>query len=67
MTKKVNLCNFKVNKNPCKTCPFAGSHPVKLSPDRSLYFYKNILNFKGQHLCHSTNNKTICRGLTNSD
>lgn len=63
MKKKLNLIKKEVQKTPCKTCPFAGESPIKLSQERMDYLYKQLLEFRSQHLCHSSkNNSKICRG-----
>lgn len=59
---KRQLRHIAVQKRPCQTCPFAGETPVDLHPDRLLEITKNIVECKGQHFCHSVNNKMICKG-----
>lgn len=59
-----DLRTYPVQATPCKTCPFEGKQPVKLTPDRYHYFIENLAG-NGQHLCHSKNNKAICRGGRN--
>jgi hypothetical protein len=56
-----DLRTYPVQDKPCRTCPFAGRKPVKLSSDRYKELLNNLLG-KKQHLCHSVNNKAICRG-----
>lgn len=51
---------MEVQESPCKSCPFAGEKPVKLSPARHLEIYQNLT--EGTHLCHSVRNTKICRG-----
>jgi len=51
-----------IQKEPCRTCPFAGSDPIALEPDSLADYYKNIVELQGSHICHSAKNKTICRG-----
>jgi len=52
----------KVNKHPCRTCPFAGATPLVLTPEAK----KDIVNYicKGtNHICHSDeSSQTVCRG-----
>jgi hypothetical protein len=57
----MSLSQFEVQKKPCYSCPFAGERPVKLSEERYAYFIQMIAQGR-QHLCHSANNKKICRG-----
>ncbi|MFB2981306.1 hypothetical protein [Microseira sp. BLCC-F43] len=59
-----DLRTYPVQPKPCKTCPFEGEEPVELTPRRYEYFINNLCG-KGQHLCHSANNKAICRGGRN--
>lgn len=47
---------------PCKTCPFEGGNPGGINVN---YYIQNIANFRASHLCHSTDNKTLCRGARN--
>jgi hypothetical protein len=56
-----DLRTYPVQKTPCRTCPFAGKEPVRLSSDRYKHYLDNLLG-NGQHLCHSADNKAICRG-----
>jgi len=51
-----------IQREPCRTCPFAGSDPIALEPDSLSDYYKNIVELQGSHICHSAKNKTICRG-----
>ena len=53
---------IKVNKAPCLTCPFAGERPVRLCARRKTEIYAYVLRFRGSHTCHTTNDKTLCRG-----
>lgn len=50
-----------VQAKPCRTCPFAGSNPIPLPPERYTQLINN-LNGNGQHFCHSADNRKICRG-----
>lgn len=56
-----DLRTYPVQPKPCKSCPFEGEEALQLSPDRYQYFIDNLAG-KGQHFCHSVNNKAICRG-----
>ena len=58
---KKDLRTFPVQTKPCRTCPFAGEQPVRLSRNRYQQYINNLVNDR-QHLCHSANNKAICRG-----
>lgn len=49
-------------KEPCKTCPFAGKDPVELHPDSLANYTENLIYLQSQHLCHTADNKKICRG-----
>ena len=62
----MDLRNFLVQEKPCKTCPFEGTNPVALSPERYAELIKNLMG-KGQHFCHSAGNSksVICRGGRN--
>lgn len=60
----MNLRNMIVQKEPCKTCPFEGSEPIELTPQRYQELIENLMG-DGQHFCHSTDNQTICRGGRN--
>ena len=57
-----DLSKMAVQSKPCKTCPFAGEKPISLSPGRMQECIENLIQFKGQHFCHSASNKKICRG-----
>lgn len=59
-----DLRTYPVQAKPCKSCPFEGEEALQLSPDRYQYFIDNLAG-KGQHFCHSVNNKAICRGGRN--
>jgi hypothetical protein len=61
MKVKKDLRACPVQKSPCSSCPFAGKYPVQLSLVSMAKYIENLCG-KGQHFCHSTNNKTICRG-----
>ena len=56
-----DLITYPVQKKPCRSCPFAGKEPVRLSNDRYREIFTNLVNSQ-QHLCHSADNKAICRG-----
>ena len=59
-----DLRTYPVQPKPCLTCPFAGKKPIQLSPNRYQYYLNNLSGLR-QHLCHSANNKAICRGGRN--
>ncbi len=52
----------RVNKKPCRTCPFAGEDPLPISQKAR----KEIVEYVSQgknHLCHNDEtNQTVCRG-----
>ncbi len=56
-----DLRTYSVQEKPCKTCPFAGETPVRLSESDLVSYYQNLLG-NGQHFCHSVSNTKICRG-----
>jgi len=57
----MNLSQFEVQKEPCRTCPFAGKEAVRLDSKCYAELIQNLA--KGyQHLCHSAGNEKICRG-----
>lgn len=56
-----DLRKMPAQTEPCKTCPFAGVDSIKLSPSRYAELINNLMG-NGQHLCHSANDKMICRG-----
>lgn len=52
----------RINKQPCRTCPFAGDEPLQLSPDNRKRIVAYIIQGEN-HLCHSDrSNQTVCRG-----
>ena len=59
-----DLSKFNVQVEPCRTCPFEGKNPIQLESERYSELIKNLAG-EGQHLCHSVNNKMICRGGRN--
>jgi len=59
-----DLRTYPVQEKPCKTCPFEGENPVQLHPSRYKELIENLTG-QGQHLCHSIDNKAICRGGRN--
>jgi len=59
-----DLRTYPVQEKPCKTCPFEGENPVPIVPERYSAFIENLAG-EGQHLCHSLDNKAICRGARN--
>ncbi len=54
--------DMPVQSSPCRTCPFEGKEPIALEPDRLQEYTANLVNLEGSHLCHSVNNRMICRG-----
>jgi hypothetical protein len=61
MMNRKDLRTYPVQDKPCRSCPFAGSEPVRLLPERYQQILSNLVNSQ-QHLCHSVDNKAICRG-----
>jgi hypothetical protein len=62
-TKKINASTMEVQVKPCKSCPFAGEEPIELPVETQIEINKNLTN--STHLCHSSNNRLICRGGRN--
>jgi hypothetical protein len=62
---KRDLSQMLVQPTPCRTCPFEGTQPIMLSQERQAEITANVVNLRSQHLCHSANNKKICRGGRN--
>ena len=61
--RKLDLSQMPVQDSPCKTCPFEGEN--YLSAESYSGYVEKILNLESQHLCHSANNKKLCRGGRN--
>mgnify|MGYP000259340422 CR=1 FL=1 len=61
MPRKIRA-DMPVQSRPCRTCPFEGEDPIDLEPDRLQYCTGSLVNLEASHLCHSANNKKICRG-----
>ncbi|HLO87206.1 MAG TPA: hypothetical protein VK203_19670 [Nostocaceae cyanobacterium] len=62
---ELDLQNYPVQPKPCEGCPFAGKNPVQISSSYYCELLNNLLGDEtgiGQHLCHSVDNKAICRG-----
>jgi hypothetical protein len=59
-----DLMKMPVQPKPCKTCPFEGEQPIGLSERRQTELYQNLVEGRNQ-LCHSVDNKKICRGGRN--
>jgi hypothetical protein len=65
---KLNFKGFKdlrkvpVQPSPCRTCPFAGTNPLQLDPQSHFNYIRNLVEGRSQHLCHSADNKKVCRG-----
>ena len=60
-----DLSQMPVQTYPCMTCPFEGSKPMVLSPKSYARYVTNVVNLKGQHRCHSVDDKMLCRGGRN--
>jgi hypothetical protein len=60
-----DLSQMPVQTYPCMTCPFEGKNPTAFTAKSYSRYVANIVNLKEQHLCHSTHNKTLCRGGRN--
>lgn len=59
------LSQMPIQPNPCRTCPFEGEEPIDLEPEDHAKYVAKIVNLESQHLCHSANNKMVCRGGRN--
>jgi hypothetical protein len=59
-SRRINARKMKVQTKPCKSCPFAGEKPIGLTIDRFVEITQNLQD--STHLCHSANNRLICRG-----
>jgi hypothetical protein len=57
--------DIQVMKVACETCPFEGAHPNLLEQDVLLEYTLKIVNLESQHLCHTVDNKKVCRGGRN--
>lgn len=60
-----DLSKMPVQAKPCKTCLFEGESPIDLEPESYARYIAKIINLESQHLCHSANNKMLCRGGRN--
>ncbi len=62
MTRRVKIkSDMLVMAVACSTCPFSSSkHHIE--PDAHARYTQSLVTFQGQHLCHTVNNKKICRG-----
>lgn len=58
--RRINARKMKVQEKPCLTCPWAGEKPIQLSEERMVQITQNLKD--STHLCHSANNRLICRG-----
>ena len=54
-----------VQQSPCRTCPFEGKSPINLTSESKATYTNNVASLRGQHFCHSVDNKMICRGGRN--
>ena len=60
-----DLAKMPVQIHPCRTCPFEGKEPLALEPEDYAKVLGAIVNLESQHLCHSAENKMLCRGGRN--
>jgi hypothetical protein len=60
--RKLDLSQMPVQPTPCKTCPFNGDSPIWLEPEQQGLYVEAIVTLQSQHLCHSAENKKLCRG-----
>ena len=60
--RRINAKAMPVARKRCKTCLFGGREPVELHPEALAEYRRNIVMLQSQHLCHSADNKQICRG-----
>jgi hypothetical protein len=57
-----DMRQIPVQPKSCRTCPFGGSDPIKLSVSSYQQYITNLVEGTGQHLCHSAENRVVCRG-----
>lgn len=57
-----NISGMPVQKQACRTCPFAGADPLPLSPESLRIYCSDVVNLQGSHLCHTVDSEMICRG-----
>jgi hypothetical protein len=60
--RNLDLSKMPVQTDPCKTCPFQGTERINLSPESYAQYVEAIVTLESQHLCHSAENKMLCRG-----
>lgn len=63
--RKIDASRMEVMKTACATCPFEGAHPVHLRLDALAEYTESIVTYQSQHLCHTADNKKLCRGGRN--
>ncbi|MDJ0515505.1 MAG: hypothetical protein AAGJ08_13835 [Cyanobacteria bacterium P01_H01_bin.35] len=52
----------RINKQPCRTCPFAGDEPLDITEGARQEIVSYVIAGTN-HLCHSDeSNQTVCRG-----
>lgn len=70
MRHNLNLSEWEVQLQPCRTCPFEGSEPIDLG-DRYSHYVQAVITLQSQHFCHSSRQSIgdkdtkLCRGGRN--
>lgn len=59
---KIDASQMPVMKTACAHCPFEGSHSSGLLPVAHADYTLSITNYRAQHVCHTSNDKKLCRG-----
>ena len=60
--QKIDGLTMPVMKTACSTCPFVNGHKSGLAGDSINEYTDSLVRFDSQHLCHTADNKAICRG-----
>lgn len=62
MKKFQDLRKVRVQNKPCSTCPFDG---IESNFSDIENYHKSLCGLEAQHLCHTAENRMICRGGRN--
>lgn len=61
--KKIDGSSMQVMTVACSTCPFENAHKGgRLRPETLTECVEQVVTLQSQHLCHTVNNKKLCRG-----
>jgi hypothetical protein len=60
--RKIDGLSMQVMKRACATCPFVNGHKSGLTLDTINACTLNVATLQSQHLCHTADNKKLCRG-----